>query len=143
MHVRIDSIEQAIRDSGQEVVDAGYRVGYAIAADNLIIGRTVVADSVNPLTLTRDAWIAVASSAHVQAVEVEVICSDAKQHRHQVEARVSDAPGLPPLTWQEVISRNYQPWNRERVVIDTAGKSVEQSVEDLRAQIKTPRRREL
>jgi len=41
MHVRVDSIEQAIRDSGtlsQLPHDAGYRVAYAIAEDNLRLG---------------------------------------------------------------------------------------------------------
>jgi len=49
VHVRIDSIEEAILDSGvwsSPINDAGYRVGYAVAADNLRIGRTVIADSV-------------------------------------------------------------------------------------------------
>jgi len=49
--VRIDSIEEAILDSGvlsSPINDAGYRVGNAVAADNLHVGRTVIADSVNP-----------------------------------------------------------------------------------------------
>ena len=56
VHIRIDSIEQAIRDSGvvrASVDDAGYRVGYAVAEDNLRLGLTVIADSVNPLPVTR------------------------------------------------------------------------------------------
>jgi predicted kinase len=60
MHLRIDSIEQAIRSSVRglpSLDEAGYRVAYAIAEDNLRIGRTVVADSVNPLSITRDAWL--------------------------------------------------------------------------------------
>ena len=55
-HVRIDSIEQALRQSGVSVVAHGYRVGYAVAEDNLRLGHTVVADSVNPLEITREAW---------------------------------------------------------------------------------------
>jgi predicted kinase len=57
VHVRIDSIEEAILDSGvlsSPINDAGYRVGNAVAADNLRIGRTVIADSVNPIPLSRD-----------------------------------------------------------------------------------------
>ena len=135
VHVRIDSIEQAIRDSGalsQGVDDAGYRVGYAVAEDNLRIGRTVVADSVNPVALTRDAWVAVASRAHVNAIEIEVTCSDAKEHRQRVETRRMDISGLRAPTWQEVVSRDYQSWNRQRMVIDTAGRSVEQNVKAVR-----------
>ena len=48
VHVRIDSIEQALRDSGamaQPINDAGYRVGYALAEDNLRLGRIVIAES--------------------------------------------------------------------------------------------------
>jgi predicted kinase len=65
VYLRIDSIEQAIRDSGVisgPLDDAGYRAGYAIAEDNLRVGRTVIADSVNPLPLTRDAWVEIAKS---------------------------------------------------------------------------------
>src|SRR6185436_19983511 len=74
VHVRIDSIEQAIRGWASittPLEDIGYRVAYAIAEDNLRIGRTTVADSVNPLRLTRDAWLNVAKRAGVTAVEVE------------------------------------------------------------------------
>jgi hypothetical protein len=78
VYLRIDSIEQAIRDSVTEkdLYDAGYRVGYAVAEDNLRLGRTVVADSVNPIALTRDSWLAVAKRGQVHAVEIEVQCSD-------------------------------------------------------------------
>jgi predicted kinase len=64
VHIRIDSIEQALRDAGTpsgSMNDAGYRVGYSIAFDNLRLGRRVIADSVNPLPVTRDAWLEVAS----------------------------------------------------------------------------------
>lgn len=135
VHIRIDSIEQAIRDSGmvrQSIDDAGYRVGYAVAEDNLRIGRTVIADSVNPLAVTRDAWLAVANRAGVSAVEIEITCSDAMEHRQRVETRVSDVAGLRLPSWQEVVTRDYESWNRERLVIDTAGQSADQSVGMLR-----------
>ena len=51
-YVRIDSIEHAIRNAhgpAGELGDLGYRVGYAIAQDNLRAGRSVVADSENPI----------------------------------------------------------------------------------------------
>jgi len=135
VHLRIDSIEQAIWDSGvvsRSLNDAGYRVGYAIAEDNLRVGRTVIADSVNPLPLTRDAWVEVANRAQVSAIEIEVKCSNASEHRHRVENRMADIPGLRLPTWQEVVSRDYHPWDREHVVIDTASRSVEQNIKILR-----------
>src|SRR3954471_8532963 len=131
VHVRIDSIEQAIlesRISPASVEDAGYRVGYAVAEDNLRLGRTVIADSVNPLPITRDAWRRVANRAQVSIVEVEIECSDADEHRRRVEERFGNLPGLPALTWKDVTERDYQPWGREHLVIDTAGRTVEQCV---------------
>ena len=49
--LRVDSIEQAIRESGivpGSVDDAGYRAAYALAQDNLRLGHDVIGDSVNP-----------------------------------------------------------------------------------------------
>jgi predicted kinase len=106
VHARIDSIKQAIRDSGAIVEDAGSRVGYSVAEDKLRVGRTVIADSVNPLSLTRDAWVEIANRAQVSAIEIEVTCSDANEHRHRVERRTTDVSGLRLPTWQEVVSRD-------------------------------------
>ena len=48
VHLRIDSIEQSLRSAGWRVEGEGYAVAYALAADNLALGRTVIADCVNP-----------------------------------------------------------------------------------------------
>ena len=135
VHLRIDSMEQAIRASGvasQPLNDAGYRVAYAVAEDNLRIGRTVIADSVNPLQLTRDAWVEVANGVPVRVIEIEVNCSDAREHRRRVETRITDIPGLRLPTWEEVTSREYHPWSRGHFVIETAGRTVAQNVKMIR-----------
>jgi predicted kinase len=135
VHLRIDSIEQAIQDSeviSRPLNDAGYRVGYAVAEDNLRVGRTVIADSVNPIQLTRDAWIAVGKQERVIAVEFEITCSDINEHRRRVETRATDIRGSKPPTWQEVVHRDYSPWHRDRILIDTAHTSVEQNVKMIR-----------
>ena len=134
VYLRIDSMEQAIRDCGvasKSLDEAGYRVGYAVAEDNLRLGKTVVADSVNPLSLTRDAWISVADRARAKAIEVEVTCSDPAQHRNRVETRSADIKGLRLPTWQEVVSREYEPWERDHIVIDTTSESVAENVNEL------------
>lgn len=137
-YLRIDTIEQALRSSGtlqSEVGPAGYVIAYALAEDNLRVGGTVVADSVNPLQVTRDAWLAVAGRAGVRAVEVEVMCSDAVTHRRRVETRTADIADLKLPTWAEVNFRNYQVWNRPRVVIDTASRTASESVDELLAAV--------
>ena len=93
----------------------------------------MIADCVNPLPITRDAWIAIAQQARVGAVEIEIICSDSAEHRRRVETRTSDIPGLRLPTWEEVTNRDYAAWDRERVVLDTSDGSVEHTVEMLRS----------
>ena len=120
VHLRIDTIEQALRDKGLTVVDGGYRVAYAVAEDNLRLGLTVIADSVNPIQLTRDAWHAVANRAGTAFLDVELICSDKAEHRRRVEQRQADIAGHNLPTWIDVEAREYDRWDRDRVVIDTA-----------------------
>jgi predicted kinase len=76
VHLRIDTVEEAIiASNGLPVGDAGYQVGYAVAEDNLRLGRVVIADAVNPLEATRDAWRDAAARAGVPSVEIEQFSS--------------------------------------------------------------------
>jgi predicted kinase len=128
--VRIDSIEQSIRNSGvlkASVDDAGYRAGYAVAEDNLRLGLLVVADSVNPLAITRAAWRSVAQRGGTRSLDVEIVCTDLIEHRRRVEGRVPDLPGHRLPTWDEAIGRHYEPWDGDRIVIDTAAVGVEEA----------------
>ena len=133
LYLRIDSIEQAIVGSAvlSEVGPAGYFVGYAIAADNLRIGSTVVADSVNPLAVTRDAWRDVARAKGVRFAEIELICSDPVEHRRRVEHRMADIPDHKLPECKDVLDRQFDVWNREHIVIDTATVSVLDAVDEL------------
>ena len=119
VHLRIDSIEQALRNIGREVEADGYVAAYAIAEDNLRLGHTVIADCVNPWPLTRAAWRSVAARAGVRAIEVEVVCTDVDEHRRRIESRVADIPGHQMPTWAEVLASDYRTWDSERMVIDT------------------------
>lgn len=135
VHLRIDSIEQALRNSGVDVCGPeGYEVAYAIAEDNLRLGRTVIADSVNPVDVTRSAWRSVARRTGRRYVEIEVVCSDLAEHRRRVETRTVDIAGHELPTWQQVCEREYEPWGAT-VVIDTAGQPIEASVSALRGEL--------
>lgn len=137
--LRIDVIEMALHDEGVEVEGQGYAVAYALAESNLRLGLSVVADSVNPIALTRDAWRAVATRAGAKLVEVEVICSDAAEHRRRVEGRVSDLVGFVPPTWDEVVGRDYQARDDDRLVIDTAVVEPDGAVALIRSALPTRR----
>lgn len=121
-YVRIDSIEQALKtlNAKEDVGPAGYVVAYELARSNLALGMTVVADCVNPLAVTREAWQDVAASAASALLEVEVICSDMAEHRRRVESRRADIRGQVLPTWEMVRGVVYAPWTSSRLVIDSA-----------------------
>ncbi len=124
-HLRIDTIEQALRDLCQfQVEGEGYRLSYRIAADNLRLGLDVVADSCNTIELTRRQWEQVAIDNGSDFVNIETICTDAEEHRRRIESRSSNIEGLKLPTWQSVKDREYHDWSTDRIVVDTAGQSV-------------------
>jgi predicted kinase len=132
VYLRIDTIEQALKTAGAVVVGPkGYQVAYGLAVDNLRLGGDVVADSVNPLEITRAAWRAAAAGGKSSWVEIEIVCSDSNEHRSRVESRTSDIDGLQLPTWQAVVDRDYEAWTTDPIVIDTAGRSLDQSFAEL------------
>jgi predicted kinase len=139
--LRIDSIETALARSTLRIrpaEDAGYEAAYAVAADNLRHGLSVVADCVNDIALTRDAWADVARHASAILLNVEVICSDPAEHRRRVETRLADLPGQVLPDWHAVMSRGFESWDMSRLVLDTATSSVADAVERLVAEILSP-----
>jgi predicted kinase len=135
VYLRIDTLEQAFigsgSDSSADIGPAGYLAAYAVAGDNLRLGLTVVADSVNSLHVTRRAWRHVADEAGARIVEIELICSDTATHRQRIEGRRADIPGHKLLTWKSVLERQYDPWESEHLVVDTASVLIEQAVETI------------
>jgi predicted kinase len=114
-HLRIDTIEQALRDlCSVNVEGEGYRLAYRVAGDILRSRVGVVADSCNPVEVTRREWEQVAKAAGAQAVNIEVVCSDPCEHRLRVEQRTATVPGLRLPTWEEVETREYHAWTTGR-----------------------------
>ncbi|MBX7131588.1 MAG: AAA family ATPase [Fimbriimonadaceae bacterium] len=126
-YLRADTIEQALREGGladDEIGGRGYLVGYRVATENLRLGLSVIADSVNPWQLTRDCWRQAALEADVPFLDVEVMCSDREEHRRRIETRQSDISGFVLPNWEQVIDRDYHAWDNEPIRIDTAGRTV-------------------
>jgi predicted kinase len=137
-YVRVDTIEQAIVrfDGAEETRQAvkhavtwglGYTVAYAVAGDLLAQGQHVFAECVNPMRITRDAWQDVATRYGAQFAEVELVCSDPAEHERRATSRTVDIPDLVLPTWQQIVDREYEPWDRDHVVLDTAGTAAEDS----------------
>jgi predicted kinase len=137
-YLRVDRIEQAIvawSPLSHPLGPVGYAVAYELAQEQLQLGMDVIVECVNPVAVTRDGWLDMAATAGAVPIEVEVICSDEAEHRRRVETRTSDVDGLTKPTWSAVLKREYEPWNRERLVIDTATTSPESAVDMIAAQM--------
>jgi predicted kinase len=131
-YLRIDTIETALREvCAIEVQGEGYRLAYRVASDILNAGVSVVSDSCNPIELTRREWEQVAAQAGATHVNIEVVCSDPREHRNRIETRTSTVPELRLPTWQDVESREYHEWTGERIVLDTSQRAVEACLDEL------------
>ena len=82
-HLRVDTIEQSLKAAGLAVGPTGYIIANALAADNLMLDRTVVADCVNPVQASRNGWRETAFRCAARLVEIEIICSDLAEHRRR------------------------------------------------------------
>jgi predicted kinase len=132
IHLRIDTIEQSMRRSGLALSGPeGYLLACCLAEDNLRLGHTVIVDCVNPIEVTRDYWRNAGKRTSRQLVEIEVICSDVAEHRRRVESRVADIADLVLPSWQQVLDRDYEPWE-DAIVIDTCGQTPRQSATALK-----------
>ena len=61
-------------------------------------------------------------------MEIELTCSDLKQHRRRVKTRVIHIPGLIVPAWADVIPKQYHPGHREHFVVDSLVRATEQNV---------------
>ena len=128
VYLRIDTIEQSMRNAGQTVAGPeGYLVACSLAEDNLRQDKSVIVDAVNPIELTRDYWRDLAKRLAIRLVEIQVVCSDRKEHRDRVESRAPDIPGHRLPDWQQVLDREFEPWEGA-VLVDTANQAVDASV---------------
>ena len=100
VYLRIDAIEQTMRNAGQTVAGPeGYLVACSLAEDNLRQGKIVIVDAVNPIELTRDYWRKLAKRLAIRLVEIQIVCSDKNEHRNRVESRVADISGHELPNW--------------------------------------------
>jgi predicted kinase len=132
MYIRIDTVEQGIRELCKyNVRGEGYRLSYRIVEDNLKIGHNVVADSCNPISLTRKEWENIAMRNNCKYINIEIMCSNENEHKKRIETRGNEIEGLKLPTWEEITKREYDTWKNERIVVDTSNKNIEDSMKEL------------
>ncbi|WP_425090787.1 AAA family ATPase [Tropicimonas sp. S265A] len=119
--LEIDQIEAPLKARlGPDIGPLGYNVSYQVATANLDLGHVVIADCVNPIAVTRNAWISTAMGCDATLVQVNVECNDPHEHRRRIEKRLIDRPmqGLPD--WNSVQARQVDEWPDADVTLDTA-----------------------
>jgi predicted kinase len=133
VHLRIDTIENAFSSGGARLTGPeAFLIAYEIAADNLRLGLSVIADAVNALPVTRLAWSNVASTCGAELVQIEIVCSDKMEHRKRVVSRLPE-PNAPKLiSWSDVVNREYQPWHERNHCLDSAGRACDETYSELR-----------
>jgi predicted kinase len=137
-YLRIDVIEQALKSDSRIENDVGingYIVAYELARANLKLGQSVISDSVNPLFITRNAWRNIAIETNSPLLEIEVICTNNEEHRKRIETREADILGLKLPTWEQVLNREYEPWDIERLIVDTAKENIESILQKIQLAI--------
>ncbi len=123
-HLRIDVIEQAMQAAGiGQVGAAGYAVANALAEANLRLGRTIVADCVNPVHESRLGWSGAAARSSARIANIHLFCSDAAEHRRRVEKRAADIPGHLLPTWDAVMRHEFEERTDDHLALDTAAMS--------------------
>lgn len=123
----VDPIEAAIVRSGIpksfETGLAAYNVGAAMAATQLRLGMTVIADAANYLEVGRDIWRRAAADVDVdvRVRVIEVVCSDETLHRRRLADRQRGLEPLVEPTWQDVLGwrAEFEPWTDDRLVLDS------------------------
>lgn len=132
VYLRIDTIEQGLLDLYHvEVQGEGYELSYRIANDNLKLGNNVVSDSCNPINLTRNMWENLAILNNSRYINIEVVCSDEVEHQKRLRERVNEVENLKVLSWEEIVGREYHPWTEDRIIIETAHRSITSCVDEL------------
>jgi predicted kinase len=141
-YLRVDRIEQAIvaySSLKHPIGAAGYAVAHVLAGEQLALGLDVIVECVNPIELTRDGWLNTATRADAAIVEVEVVCSDPVEHRRRAQTRASDVEGLIKPTWDEILRREYDAWNRPHLIIDSSDTPAPQAAQHIATEISSAR----
>lgn len=137
-HLRVDTIETSLKTGPLKVekLDAvGYLIAAEVAKDNLRLGLDVVADTVNPIDLSRALWSDAAREAGARLVDVEIVCSDQDEHRRRVETRSADIDGHVLPSWAAVEAREFHPWTGDILRVDSAKASAEECAQAIAAHI--------
>ena len=99
---------------------AGYELLTVLAERQLMLGQSVILDSVAASQSIRNTWRQLAEQYQADCRVIECICSEETLHRSRLKERKRGIPGWHELDWSEVerVKRYYSAWEGERLVLD-------------------------
>lgn len=99
---------------------AGYELLTTLAQRQLMLGQSVILDSVATSQSIRSEWRQLSDQYQADWRVIECICSDESIHRARLKKRKRNIPGWHELEWSEVerVKHYYIPWEGERLVLD-------------------------
>lgn len=99
---------------------AGYQLLTTLAERQLMLGQSIILDSVASTGTIRSTWKRLSDLYQAQWQVIECICSDESVHRQMLSRRDRNIPGWHELQWSDVenVRRYYLPWAGERLVLD-------------------------
>jgi predicted kinase len=94
---------------------AGYELLTVLAERQLMLGQSVIVDSVAATGSIRARWRQLASQYAASWRVIECVCSDESLHRSRLQDRRRNIPGWHELDWSDVekVKRYYLPWDDE------------------------------
>ncbi len=99
---------------------AGYELLTTLAERQLMLGQSVILDSVAASANIRRKWRQLSDQYEADWRVIECICSDETLHRSRLSRRKRDIPGWHELEWAEVerVKQYYTVWEGKRLVLD-------------------------
>jgi predicted kinase len=122
-----DWLEAALLRSGLKPTSADKSLGYAgyelltvLAKRQLMLGQSVILDSVAASRTIRDTWLSLTEQYNADYRVIECICSNESLHRSRLKQRQLNIPGWHELEWSEVerVKQYYFLWEEERLTLD-------------------------
>lgn len=106
--------------NGKSLGYVGYELLTVLAERQLMLGQSVILDSVASIQTIRYTWKELAVKYEADWCIIECICSDEFLHRERLSTRKRNIPGWHELEWAEVerVKGYYQPWDEKRLILD-------------------------
>jgi len=132
MYIRVDTFELGLSELCRVDVDTqGYELSYRVVEDNLKLGISCVADSCNSVKISRDEWEKLALDSGASYKNIQIECADTIEHKARLVRRNEESDGHSKLTWEQIENRLYEPWDKEVLTIQTAGKTINECFSEL------------